>query len=697
MKLSHYFLSFLLYIILPFGATAQPLNTDDSSANYSFKQLGWDSKVTLNGYSPEATLYIPLASSLNVQKIVLHLKMAFSPNLMEGTMVALQFNGTDISKFSLPDNPGQSMQIDVELPVTNLSESWQNLHFSAVLKGNKTTCDPDIWIYISPESSISVDWLRLPFKGTLNKLPSPFTEFAALSPIPTLLLLPPSPAVEEIMSLLQIAFKLGQAVSDTTNALSSQIMNDSVDGLKNSNVIVISTLPHLENMPVQLTTMVHENGMHTDFSKGNGLLLLQPSPFNPLRGLLIISGSDESALYKATEGFLNKEIKALTFGKLAIIHQIDEPADNDVIGDIYDKTLKDSGYTDTNVSGLGRHSLRFNIALPTAKIPANTRVETFITTPIANTSGSSQLTVLVNDHKQASYWLKENHSSFETEIDPSAMKPGLNKLEYLIDLHFEDPKQEQCTRANFDTVWATIYAQTRIKTGFSSEFPESMLNQLPVPFAHDITVVLPDPLIQEDINLFSLFFFKLGQLAKPFAMQVHIRTSNQVDEDFIRNHDVIILGTAKTNPWIPFALERMPVSLKGDSRSIMVDEKHLQVSGESSTGLLELAPSPWSENHTLLLITGDNQTGFHNAIISLINDKLRNTMEGNIAFINQDKSVENLNSYAHQYMSIGKRINLYISNMGKNIYYYLLNHPQIFIYLLVFIIPLIIVMRNRKK
>ncbi|MDP1604270.1 MAG: cellulose biosynthesis cyclic di-GMP-binding regulatory protein BcsB [Legionella sp.] len=702
-------LGLLFCFILPLTGEAQlsgsalnsqsvvPVSQANSTSSYTFKQFGWDGAVTLNGYQPETTLYLPLAKRLNIQKIVLHLTMTFSPKLTEGSKVDIKFNQTLITSLSLPTDANKEVTVDVELPVTQLSESWQELNFSAFLMSNINLCNPDIWIYISPESTITIDSINQAFNGTLNDLPYPFTELTALSPISTHLLLPENPKLEEISSLMQMAFKLGDKISDAKGNISSGIINAASEKLQNSNLILVGTLPHiLENTSAEFKNLVQIDEISAHSKDDNGMLLLNQSPFNPLRGLLIVSGSNEVALNKATKAFLTDEFTALASGKLALVNTIETP-EIKMPGEFYETTLKDLGYDDKSVSGLGRHRMSFNISLPNDRIPDYSSIKTFITTPIFNKEGLSQITLLVNDQKQGTFWISKEHSGWSATIDSSAMKPGLNKLDYLIDLHFKDRADESCSRASYDDVWATIHSETKASFSFSNKFPFAMLNQLPVPFAKEVTIILPEQLTNEDINIFSKLFFKLGQLFKLSPVNMNVLGSNEVTEEFIRNNNVIILGTAETNPWVRYTLDYMPVQLKGKMRYLKFTEQQLELSGENSTGLVELMPSPWSEKHAVLLITSDNKQGLHNSINTLVDDKERSKLNGNIAFINQDHTVETLNSSDNRYISPTHRVLIYLRNLGKNIYYYFFHHPQAFIYILVFLVPLIIVWRRRRK
>lgn len=669
----------------------EPQTTTDT---YTFKELGWDKSATLNGYKPGYTLYIPLAQYLNPQKAVLHLKLAFSSSLTEDTRLEIKFNQTLIRTVSVPADISQELNLDIELPLTQLSADWQALYFSANLSSMKSLCNPDNWIYISPQSSVTVTTLGLPFKGTLNQIDTLFINPISIKPKSLMLLLPKNPANQEIFSLLRIALQIGKMAVNNKVVLQSDFLNEP-DAQKTDNLILVGTTEHLfKDTGLQLNTLTSNPDVNEALINHAGIILLSPSPFNPFRGLLTFTGIDYSSLNKAVSAFLTPEFTKLASGSEAIIDKVQVQDVINDIGDWYQTTLDNLGYSDQSVSGLGRHELSYTIALPNARTPTNATVKTLITAPPFKLKDHSQVTLLVNGLKQSSFRLTQPHSSWEAQIDSSAMKPGINKLEYLIDLHLED---EHCSRENYDEIWATIHAATEFNTQFLSKSPQAMLSQFPVPFSSEATIILPDQLSRTDINNLTQLVFKFGQLIQPQSLSFNFLTSSEANEEFIRNHDIILYGTVANNPWIKFASDYMPVQLEGNSRILISSQKKIQFGGERFTGLLELVHSPWCEDKNVLLISGDNQAALSQTVAKFIDDKSRIALDGNIALINADSSVELLKSDDTRYFSFKNQIKRYLITIGKNTLYYVQNNPQIFIYLIALLVPLYIFFRQRKK
>lgn len=665
------------------------------TTTYTFKELGWDKSITLNGYKPSYTLYLPINNHLNPQKAVIHLKLASSSLLTDETNIDITFNQTIIRRVTIPVDSTQEVSVDIELPLTQLSPEWQTLTFEAHLSSKKNLCNPDNWIYISPDSSLTLTTLELPFNGTLNQLPVLFLRSIGLNPIPLMLLLPEHPESQEIFSLFRIALQIGKMVGDNHINLMVDFINGSEEKQKESNLIAIGTKAQLfndNNVPLSMTTFTQD--IKTALNDSAGVMILEPSPFNPIHGLLIITGSNYSALSKSVSVFLTPEFTKLASGKDVIVdtiqvHETEKPNDG-----WYHASLEALGYSDQSVSGLGRHMLSYMIPLPNDHIPSNVTVKTLITAPLFTLNDHSQITLLMNGSKQSSFKLVKEHSSWNVQIDSSAMKPGVNKLEYLVDLHLEN---ENCTRKDYNEVWATIYAQTEFNTLFLTDVPQAMLNQFPVPFGSAVTVIVPDQLSKMDINNLAQLMLKFGQLIQPNPIVFNFLTSTEANEDFVRHNNIILYGNATNNAWINFAADYFPVQLKQNARFLKSSEKQIQLSGEYSSGLLELIASPWSERHHVLLITGENEAALSQAVLTFVNDKSRIALNGNIALINSDGSVELLKSDDNRYFSLKNRIVNYIATLGKNSLYYIENHLQLLIYLLACLVPLYVFLRQRKK
>lgn len=161
----------ILFLLKSFSAAASefsPLNpskspNDVTTSTYTLKELGGDAMI-LNGYQPVYTFYLPLAQSLHPQKVILHLKVKFSPLLNDETRLDIKFNQTLLSRVSLPADTSQELNLDIDVPLNHLLNDWQAFDFNAFFFGNSNLCNPNLWIYVSPQSSITTTTLNKPLR-----------------------------------------------------------------------------------------------------------------------------------------------------------------------------------------------------------------------------------------------------------------------------------------------------------------------------------------------------------------------------------------------------------------------------------------------------------------------------------------------------------------------------------------------------
>ena len=691
----------LILVLISCHALAAPLFAAETiidyqqinNSNYTFKQLGWDTSVTLNGYTPSHTLYIPLSNYMPIRKAIAHVIVSFSPHLKQQTQLEIRFNQTLLRRIALPQQNNESINLDIELPLTELSADWQALKFTASLMGDNSLCSPDLWIYIAPESTINVTTYAKPFQGTLSQISNVFMNTGIINPIIPLLLIPQNALDEELFSLLQVAFRLGQLAPDSTITIGADYINEVDEEQKKQPLVLVSILEHL-NATKNFNSLTSSKILDKALANNAGLILLNQSPLNPIYGVLTFTGATPLALKKAINAFLMPDFSKLASGQAAVINNAQDQSPQSSTKEWYQVSLHELNYTNQSVSGLGRHTISYSIQLPNDQIPKGATIKTYTTTPLASPKDYSRITVVMNGIKQFTTMLAQGQTAWTTQIDARAMKPGINTLEYLVDMHLE---HEQCTLQNFDQVWTTIHAETTLDCSFSNEFPEAMLNQFPVPFNNEINIVLPDNITQKNLNNLTQLAFKLGQVIPVGTLKIHVLKGSQVDEAFIRSHNVILYGTANSNLWVRFALDYAPVQLNENRRSIQASKQYLELVDLGSTGLLELMPSPWTARKSVLIITGSDETGLSLAVNAFSNGKIRSTLNGNSAFINADKSIQVLKTNDVSYLNFKEKTLKYVRNSSKNILFYLTYHPQVLLYLLVFIVPLYIYIRRKKQ
>lgn len=685
------YLFFFSFPVITFSSTV--INNNYQTQKVSLKQLVGNNPILLNGYKPISSVYFPVNKSSDVKKFTLHLYMTASALLNVNSSVEIQLDQITLRRIKLEEIRNQK-QWDIELPLSNFSAGWHSLSFSATLSSEKNLCDPEIWVSIADSSSLSLTYQELPFKSSLNELPYPFIDPLNVNNSPVVLVLAENFDDLELYSLFKTAFELGKMAVKSKIKLTTTILKNSITDFVNNHLILIGTWKHLLADKDTSNFLQPIPDVLKKLNDKAGVIWLKASIYNPNYAQLILSGKNYTAVDKAVSALIFPEFKTLAAGNVALIDVMREDISNRTNLNSAKFTLEQLGYSDANVTGLGSHHLIYNIPLPTNRIPDSAYILTSITAPKIPGNHHSRITLVVNGVKQSTTWIKEEHSIWKAPIKPGILRPGTNEIDYVIDLHLE---KEQCLAENFDEVWATLYAQTQIQISFNEGLPKAMINQLLAPFGPTLNVILPKNIPKTNIDQYTQLFLKLGQLSQTFSSQIIFRNSETVNEEFVRNENIVLIGTPDNNPWIKFALDYMPVQFHSFSRTFSSNEKKLQMSIESALGLIELLPSPWSANHAVLLISGKNDQALLKAINTLENDQKRSSLNANIALINAEDSITLLNSYENFSLNTNQGLKRKIINLFKNLYFQIKYYPQLLIYLFAIILPLLILFKRRNK
>lgn len=689
----------LVFLILSCTVSAETLH-DTITETYTLKQLGLDRATTLNGYKPAKTLYLPTPSSASIKSLVLHLKLNFSEALKDGSQVEFYFNQQLVRRLGLDDSGARESVIDIELPLTQLSKDWQQLEFSATFFSARNLCDPNVWIYIDPKSTLTATWTRSTFDGRLNELPAPFVSSGAIYPTKVLALLPLNPLPQELFSLLRVALYLGTASPDGKVRFTTGFVGQTGALLSTHQLLLTGLRDSLFGASAPLQAEWLQNPIIRETREAlttpdTGALALAPSPFNPFLGVLVITGDSLKGLQKASKALLIPEFIKLAAGHSTLVNKAWSVNGASNPAEYLDVSLKSLGYDDRSVSGLGHHVLEYDVHLPNNKVPQGATLTTMVTSPVIDgEKDDSLITLMVNGKRQGVFRIRNLHSEWKTTLKADALKPGRNRIQYLMDLHLNN---EECSRQTQKEIWATIHAESHFSATFSDVLPKASINQFPVPFAGEVAVIIPDDAPKQMYDALVRLMFKIGQLFAPDIPHFSFYTAGMVDEAFVREHNTVLIGEPSSNPWVKLLFDYLPVTLHPDARHFVTKQSQLNLKTSETTGLLALLPSPWSKKTTILLITGDSMASVFRAVHAFTKDSERMRLDGNIAVINEDESIRFFDGYNIRYAAFHERLSESLLDTTKNLFFYLRQHPQIIMYLLVLLVTLGVYLKRRKK
>lgn len=675
----------LLWIGLGMAYALDTPTTTATTSRYTFKALGLDESISLNSFRSSRTVYVPVQKNQRILDMQLHLILAFSPKLTQNSLLKVYFNQRQIQSITAPFTNAE-VEHTLTLPVPPYHTSaWQPLVFSAQFNPLQTFCDPESWIYISPKSYILLRYVEKPFTAKLNALPYPFINKDSPNTTFNEIVTAAKASLPEQLAALYAAFYLGQNSKDIPTSLSYANDQEQKASPRYNRIFVGWDKSFV-------TTQFPKVTLKNTATADTGILAIQASPKNPAKAELLLGGSSAAGLMKAVQSLADPQYTAVMPGETAEITDLKTLAPAQDISQFFSTSFQKLGYDNQSVSGLGRHKITYEIPMLNNKTTLNAQVKTNITAPIGE-GKQYHITLLLNGQKQATTRLQDYHTQWTVSLAKAAFKPGINSLSYWIDLH---QAQENCSPQEFDLNWITMYANSEFSAQYQNAYPKANLNDFPVPFAGEVDLIVPDTLQTADMRNLIPLVFKIGQLTAKQAINLRIITAKHLDESTLAQHNLIFYGLPTEHSWLAKTLETLPVRFSQNTRSLQGSKGLLTLKTTAGIGMLQIQPSPWAKERSILMITANTPDMLAKASKAFTSNRKRLDLNGNIAIMNTGGQMQAIQLYSGAYSDFTNRLMLNGKRFWQNSLYYLRYNPEIFLYALVFIVPLFIYVRRRK-
>lgn len=377
----------------------------------------------------------------------------------------------------------------------------------------------------------------------------------------------------------------------------------------------------------------------------DGIIQEIVSPWDSTKAILVITGLDEQAVYKASQAMSFKSHFPAMNGPLALVRTVHPAPESALERQATSLTLADLGYTDASPTGFFQSkTYRFDIPL-TWELTQTAYFELHFSHSRFINYESSSLSVLFNRRPVTTIGLNEETSqggTLRVDLPSSLARPGETNR---IDIEFRVQPLIACS--NPDLLWTMIKSDSLLHLAHSRRDSRTLdLDSYPIPFDQ-----------QPDL---SDMLFVLPELPQPNewekALQLSAALGSEVDglkiiplaalgkvysETELSNYHIITIGRPSRNSILQQVNVQLPQPFLPDADQIEQkldrDEVVLRLPPDVSLGYLQLIPSPWNANRGLLAVTGTSDEGVAWASQSLIQDDLRGQLEGNLALIRRQE------------------------------------------------------------
>ncbi len=633
--------------------SAKP-TTSTTNSIFTLTQLSGVNGLELRGGISSKTFYLPVPKQWQLKNILLHLKVMRTPLNIANNVLTLYVNDIPVSVATQKAAEDGYVPWDVVLASDAQKGDVVSLKFMSMTNDSGYNCynldNPNYWAFISGDSTVDYHYTLLNFVPDLKQFPSPFITKPPVEKDVVTLVYPDEPSTEDVSAAFYIANTLAHYASWKGVDISAMPLSAfAASDKKATNVIMIgqSDVLRLENLTIKLPLGV-ENGRLMDengkpLMSDKGVIILAASPWDVSKALLLITGNSPQAVTKAVLGLRDENFtNSVLYNEYSFVSQLRNINTTKISW--HDVSLEALGYKDALIEGIGQRVLNYDLDLPETKIPAKMSLSLqYIVSPFLVQGPGSYLTLQVNDIPVDGTHLFRDGTKMQTwqaVVSGHMLHPGRNRISIIFNMQLQ---RDKCTPGDYTLAWAKLSSSSNLDVAFSDVSPDLNLSM----FMHaDNALLLAVPEDQSFLSnqKFIQAVIDFGKIA-PYGNQFTVISSKKLSSDNAVGKNIIYLGRVIDNPVMQSLLPSLPFVLTNNKFVIKPAlESYLNISQETPSALMEVIPSPFSQNKMMLLIDGHDGDALLKAFSLLSSQAVNKYVNGDAVLIYPNSTFTSLQS-----------------------------------------------------
>ncbi|MBL8015495.1 MAG: cellulose biosynthesis cyclic di-GMP-binding regulatory protein BcsB [Candidatus Doudnabacteria bacterium] len=569
-----------------------------------------------------------------------------SSNPYAGNLI-ISFNGKIIGTVNLEKTGSNTVRL--QIPDDALVSTEQDGSYLLTISlSAQFSCVSDIntMITIKPTS-----FFDLPFETSapeldLSNLPAPFYLNNSFAPDRTLVVLPDDPEALVVEAALDVMAGFGSMIDDVydinlvTRAQLSQADLDSSHMVFVGLPVQLDILSNI-NFPIAVANGQFVNALPD--AAEDGIVQLAVSPWNPNKVLMMVSGNSGAAVVKAAQAVSAGGV--FVFENPAIAYVSSVQSISDAIPVVEGFTFQNLGYLTNTLSGIGVFSTEYMFKVSKEQVSGNDGYIDLVYYHSGSLSyGSSTMSVDLNGLLITSAVFKEETEQVATlriAFPPGALRFGENQLRITASM----PYSQSCDSSGLSSPWLIVSDQSLIHLPSVVEGGPSVPLQLDLSFypdlftTHsdlgDVTFVLPKSDVTS-LRIAGALAYNLGDAANSRITSLKAVYADNVPQDVRDKQSMIVVGRSSTLPFLSEINDSLPAPF--DVSTDTASERQMQIIYRIpegvSVGYLELIASPFNADKSILVVSGNNESGLLMAGSVPIENDLANQLAGTFAVTN---------------------------------------------------------------
>lgn len=553
---------------------------------------------------------------------------------------------------TIPINASGSYVQKITLPAQAMTPTREDgRHMVTFTFDSQVSCVYDISAIVTLKSASFFDLGYSSTSPSLNlaRLPAPFFLENSLVPDGARVVVPDQPDAAELQAAMNVMSGFGAMIANTYDLKLVSLGSLSEADRANFHLIFVGRPEQFTLLNDVAFKLPVKDGKFVDLpekSAEDGILEMALSPWNANKAILLVSGTNTQAVLKAAYAFSSARVLVFEDPVLSYVSNVqlltqDLPA-------VEDFTLADLGYTTANdglLSGVGVNSREFTFFA--AKNQVSSR-EGYIDLIYYHSGmfdyGTSSFSLYLNGEVFSTIVFtkdSEQVTDLRVRIPPGLLRYGENRLEVRANM-LQLPSCDQ--NLSFDP-WLTVSDRTSIHLPVSEGVDVTTqalrdLKYYPGLFSTssdlgDVALVVPSN-NPDKWTLAGTLAYNLGATVQPVLSNLTVAFGEDVPEAIRNSYSMIVVGKASELPFLSALNDQLPAPF--DPATNTASERQLQISYRippgQNVGYLELLPSPYNTGKTILVVSGNTDTGTAIAANALLQGTLKDQLAGVFAVTN---------------------------------------------------------------
>ena len=562
-------------------------------------------------------------------------------------MLSVYLNGTLISASQVNSSTEGVLSIEVN---TQMVAPYPAKNELRIAWDAATACAYGVTsgLYLDPESTLQFSYTTQTVDLSLRDFPQPFYSTDAVQTRAVTLLIPADPDENVLSALLAVAAGLGR---HSRSALEFNVMTSdqiSPAELADAHLILIGPLESWRSYLAGSGLAADALQIPMDVGKEDGLLILQPSPWNPSRALLLVSGENETGYLKASASLASADFLPYANGRAAVVSQLDMGVSQTVI-DLSLSSLRSEDNLLMEHLGDTAFIIPFNMPAD-ANISPEAYIEVYFRHSQLIDYLQSSLTVSINGTKIGSIRFSDQSAEnglVRIILPPDIIQPLQNTLEITTSI----VPQDLCADERSGNFWVSVLGDSYLhlppvleeggaQAGdlYLNDFPQALLTDESL---STLTFVAAAQDWQNWLYAADLAY-RLGGFtaAGPLRPSAAFLGTDRAD---LSGQSVLLIGSTAeigASAWN----EVLPLSFEADGSLPSLSFDGVQFSTAGGQDLGELQITRQSESGApLFSLTGNSADGLNAAMIAAregLSDRLSSA--GNVTLIDGEQNSHEL-------------------------------------------------------